>query len=300
MSISRRRFIQHSSVLAAAGAGVLPVCWARAEDLPKDRKLKLRFVVASDLHYGPGKSKEKADRMVELMQGEKKGRGLDAFFINGDVTHDRPEALVKLRDEHLNKLDVPTYCGKGNHDYVDGKPDSPTASWEAIWGYPANHVIEMKGFVFVMADTSAASDSKAYLAADLNWLKKQFKKYRDAPAIFVLIHIAQRKKGVKGWPPHGVSAEDQVDQAEAVMALIESTPNVRAVFHGHSHTNNGMIVSGEKRYFFSGHIGSWWGGPRGYRVVEIDEQHRIVTYHTFEKEGEVNNRNAFGDEKPGA
>lgn len=294
MSLTRRRFLAHSSAVAAAGA--LPARWVRAEDLPKDRKLKLRFAVASDLHFGPNKPKGKTEALLVWINREKKEHGLDALFINGDVTHDRASHNITLRDEYLTKLDVPYYCGKGNHDYVDQEPGSATESWEKIWGYPANHGFTLKDFAFVMADTSAPSDFRKWLAADPAWLKKELAKHRDAPAIFVLIHVAQRREGKDDWPKYGVHAKDQIEQAEAVMALIESTPNVKAVFHGHNHDEAGMWESGDKRYFFSGHAGGWWGLPRGYRIVEIDEDHRMVTYQVNAEEGGELNRNVIDRE----
>lgn len=281
MKLTRRDFLAKSSVIATATA--LPAQWVHARDLPKERKLKLRFAVASDLHFG-AKSKEKTEAMVAWINREKKDKGLDAFFINGDVTHDRADFHIPLRDQYLSKLKVPYYCGKGNHDYVDEKPGSPTESWEKIYGYPANHSFVMNDFAFVMADSSAPKNFKPYLAADPDWLKEQFKKYRDAPAIFVLIHIAQRKESKDGWPKFGVHARDEKAKGEAVMELIESTRNVKAIFHGHNHDEAGKWVSGGKPYYFTGHAGGSWGIGRGYRIVEIDEKHRMSTYQVDAEE----------------
>jgi hypothetical protein len=65
-----------------------------------------------------------------------------------------------------------------------------------------------------------------------------------------MIHIQQRKHKVDGWPQHGVHDKEQIPKAEAVMELLESTPNVRVVFHGHNHNETGVYVSGDRRYFF--------------------------------------------------
>ena len=141
-----------------------------------------------------------------------------------------------------------------------------------------------------MADTSAPKNFRPYYAADIDFLKKEFKKYRNAPAIFVVIHIAQRKGGKDGWPKFGVHGRDS-KKGEAVMDLIESTPNVRAIFHGHNHDATGMWVSKKKRYFFDSHCGGSWGAAKGYRIVEIDDQHRILTYQVNAEEGGELNRN---------
>ncbi|PXA05261.1 hypothetical protein DDZ13_02680 [Coraliomargarita sinensis] len=291
MRSSRRKFLKDSALLTSSG--LLAARWVQAGEAPVGRKLKLRFAIASDLHYGQqGTPYEKmTDDLVDWINLEKQGRGLDLLFLNGDLTNDSSQALLDLRDKHLSKLDLPYYCIKGNHDFVDEQPGSPTESWEAIWGYPSNHCITVNGYTFVMADTSAPHHAGTYLAADRQWLAKQFEQHRDAPAIFALIHIQQRKHGVQGWPRHGVYAEDQVDKAEAVMDLLESTPNLRGVFHGHNHLKTGMWVSGEQRYFFDSHVGGSWGAAKGYRIVEIDEDHRMGTYQVNAEQGGELNRN---------
>jgi len=82
-----------------------------------------------------------------------------------------------------------------------------------------------------------------------------------------------------------------VGGAEAVMDLLDSTPNLRGVFHGHNHHETGMWISGERRYFFDSHAGGSWGAAKGYRIVEIDEEHRMVTYQVNAEQGGQLNRN---------
>ena len=254
--------------------------WVKAENVTPEAKMKFRFAVASDLHYGQGNTPfdEMAGEMVEWMNSEKQVKGLDALFLNGDLSNDSSQALLALRDKHLTKLKTTYYAGKGNHDFVDQKPDSPTESWKSLWGYPANHTVKMGDFVFIIADTSAPAKSNVYLAADIDWLKAQLEEHKNAPAVFVMIHIQQRKHKVDGWPAHGVGKPEQVEKAEAVMNLLESTPNVRAVFHGHNHRETGVYISGEKRYFFDSHVGGSWGAKRGYRIVEVYDDLKMVTY----------------------
>jgi 3',5'-cyclic AMP phosphodiesterase CpdA len=277
--------------------------WVSAQDVRAGSKLRCRFAVASDLHYGQANTafEEMTGEMVEWMNAEKKSKGLDALFLNGDLTNDSSPMLLQLRDKHLSKLEVPYYAIKGNHDYLDPQPGSPTESWEKIWGYPNNHSVKMGEFVFIMADTSAPATSNIYLAADIAWLGSQLEQHRDAAAIFVMIHIAQRAHKAEGWPAHGLNHKTEQPKGEAVMDLLESTPNVRAVFHGHNHLETGVYVSDERRYFFDSHVGGSWGAKRGYRIVEIDEHHNMVTYQVDAKDHVVLNRNRLlksGKEAP--
>ncbi len=289
MHQKRRHFLKSSAagILAAS----MPARWVDAADLPDDRGIKLRFAVASDLHYGQENTPydETTGEMVAWMNREKATKGLDAVFLNGDLTHDVPAHLTALRDKQLSKLEVPYHVCKGNHDFIDGKPGSPTGSWEEIWGVPPNHTVEIGGFVFMLADTSAPRQADAYLAADIDWIREQLEAHRDAPGVFMIIHIAQRRHNVDGWPRHGVHDPDEMPRAEAVMELLESTPNVRAVFHGHNHSETGVYVSGERRYFFGSRVGGSWGAKRGYRIVEIDDEHRIVTSHINAEDDEITN-----------
>jgi Icc protein len=278
MRHNRRQFLKYST--AGAITASLPARWIEAADLPADRKIKLRFAVASDIHYGQSNTPYAAmtDDLIRWINLEKQTKGLDALFLNGDLTHDSAPQLLALR-QHLSKLEVPYHVCKGNHDFVDGNAGSPTESWETIWGVPANHTIKIGEFVFIMADTSAPHQADVYRAADIDWLKEQLAAHRDAPGIFMVIHIQQRKHGVDGWPKFGVHDPQEVPKSEAVMSLLESTPNVRAVFHGHNHSETGVYLSAERRYFFGGRAGGSWGVKRGYRMVEIDDQHRITSYH---------------------
>ena len=289
MHHNRRRFLKSSA--AGIIAASLPARWVDAAELPADRNIKLRFAVASDLHYGQENTPfdEMTGEMVTWMNREKETKGLDAVFLNGDLTHDVPAHLLALRDKQLSKLEVPYHVCKGNHDFIDGKPGSPTESWEKIWGVPSNHTVKIGDFVFITADTSAPHQADAYLAADIDWIEQQLDAHRDAPGIFMIIHIAQRKHNVDGWPRHGVHVAEEVPKAEAVMELLEATPNVRAVFHGHNHAEMGVYISGERRYFFGSRVGGSWGAKRGYRIVEIDEEHRIVTYHINAEDDEITN-----------
>ncbi len=290
MHHSRRRFLKTAATASLASS--VPARWVNAAEVAPGSRIKFRFAVASDLHYGQPKTPyaAMADEMVEWINGEKRSKGLDALFLNGDLTNDSPAALLDLRDKHLSKLQVPYHAIKGNHDFVDGRAESPTGSWQALWGYPANHTFKLGGFAFILADTTAPAKSNTYLAADIDWLRQQLEAHREAPAIFVMIHIQQRAHGADGWPKHGVHDEAERLKGEAVMKLLESTANVRAVFHGHNHLETGVYLSGGQRYFFDSHLGGSWGAKRGYRIVEIHDDHTMVTYQVNAEDDDITNR----------
>jgi hypothetical protein len=92
----RRIFLSQLGLVAASAA--LPARWCSAAEVEQGRELKFRFTVASDLHFGHKNTpfKKMTGEMVQWINEEKE------------------------RDEYLSKLKVPYYCGKGNHDFVDG------------------------------------------------------------------------------------------------------------------------------------------------------------------------------------
>jgi len=273
---SRRDFLRICGLTTVVSACGPAVCGRAAEA----KKPLFRFAVASDLHYGQVKTPftETTENLVGWLNAEKKTKGLDLIILNGDLVHDSVNGYAELKGKHLKKLKTPYYTTKGNHDFVDGKPGSPGESWKKIWGYDANHVVRMGKLGFILADTSAPMDGGPYLAADIDWLKKQIAALGDADAIFVFMHIAQRKRGVQNWPKWGLKRQKQIVAGEAVMAFLESQKKVRAIFHGHDHNSTSRLISGGKPYFFDSHIGGSFGNKKGYRIVEIYAGDKISTY----------------------
>jgi 3',5'-cyclic AMP phosphodiesterase CpdA len=256
-----------------------------------------RFAVASDLHFGQrGTPYDKnMDLLISRLNKEKDTKGLDAVFLNGDLVHDSATAYEDLKRNYLRKLNTPYYAIKGNHDYVDGRKGSPGESWEKIWGYPSNHVIRIKKMTFILADTTAPRQLNQYLPADIDWLAKQLSSLKTDPIVFVLMHIAQRKKGIQGWPSFGVGhREDQdTETGEAVMTLLESHRNVRAIFHGHNHNEAGRYISGKKPYFFNSHSGGSFGNRMGYRIVEVHSDKSMTTYQYNMEDSVIMNKHTL-------
>src|SRR3954466_13574257 len=115
---NRRKFIQ--SGIALAGVSLLPPLNIFATSLPlkeaSKADLKLRFAIASDGHYAqPGTDSDKfyAD-LIGWLNNEHKQNHLDMVIINGDLVHDRPDLLPKIKQTYLDKLPMPYYTLPGN------------------------------------------------------------------------------------------------------------------------------------------------------------------------------------------
>jgi hypothetical protein len=91
--------------------------------------------------------------------------------------------------------------------------------------------------------------------------------YRKVPNLFVVMHVTPFS-----WTSAGHPHPDMV-------ALFSAQPNLRAIFHGHDHEEDGYKMHEGKPYIFDGHTGGSWGLPyRGYRILEIAKDDSIYTY----------------------
>ncbi len=252
----RRDFLQKATVAPFVAAMPMLTGFAQGNQSPRPT---LRFAVASDGHYGQPNTPYQRfhTEAVRWLNWEKTGRGLDFVLFNGDIIHDDPVFLPEVKTV-FDTLDMPYYVSKGNHDMVSAE------AWEKTWGYPPDHSFVMGSYGFAVGCTS--NEKGEYLCADNAWLKKTLDGFADKTAVFVFLHISQRK-----WVQHGVDCPDTV-------SLLEECKNVAAVFHGHDH-NVDNVMLGKKPFFFDGHFGGSWGtNYRGYRIVEITEAGKISTY----------------------
>jgi 3',5'-cyclic-AMP phosphodiesterase len=220
----------------------------------------LRFAIASDGHYGQEQTAYEMyfEHMVRWLNMEKENNGLDLAIFNGDLIHDKPDFLTKVKHS-LDQLLLPYWVVRGNHDQVT------LQHWQATWGYPTNHVFECKGYAFVLADTS--NQDGLYKCADLKWLEQALDTTRNKKGVFVFLHISQ-----SDWTTHGVHCPE-------VMNLLTGFDKVKAVFHGHDHQEDHVKYFHKKPFLYSGHFGGSWGVEyKGYRIVEAMPDDTFITF----------------------
>lgn len=81
------------------------------------------------------------------------------------------------------------------------------------------------------------------------------------------MHIPQAK-----WTANGIDNP-------AFFELIKKYRNIKAVFHGHEHDQDGVKMNDNIPYFFDAHIGGNWGTTyKGFRVVELLNDGSMLTY----------------------
>jgi Icc protein len=258
--LSRRRFIQQISLatLAVMGGPLQRLTGQGVADLQDD--VLWRFAVASDIHYGQPNTSYREMTQTILKQLNKFHNEFPLSFcvFNGDLIHDNSSFLPQLKNE-LMQLGMDWYVTRGNHDMVDGK------MWIDTFGYPLNHSVQQQQATLILADTS--NQKGEYLSPNLDWLKQQLDKSAKSKHVFLFLHIPQAP-----WTNNAVDTP-------AFFDLVRRYPNVRAVFHGHEHDQDGIRTEAAIPYIFDAHVGGNWGTPyRGFRVVEILKNNNLVSY----------------------
>ena len=244
-----------------------------------EKKLLLRFALASDMHYGePGTDFESnTGLMMTWLNSDHDKNHFDLVIINGDLVHDRTDLLPVVKRNYLDKLKMPYYTVPGNHDHADA------ALWNSVFGYADNYSREQGDIGFIMANTA---DTKGrYRSPDPDFLKTALDRFRDKKIVFVVLHIAPVK-----W-----LKEDPSENFPDVVKLLQAYPNVKAAFHGHDHLMDGVRYSENLPHFFDSHVGGSWGTAyHGYRVVEVAEDHTIYTYQVNASQNPVLNGDKLG------
>jgi hypothetical protein len=257
---SRRHFIKNISFASAflITGRVTPLS---ANDVIGLRsKVKLRFAVASDVHYGQPNTlfEQMTETVINQINLFHQQSPLDFSVVNGDLIHNE-KAFLPLVKGKLDALKMPYYVTRGNHDMVTPE------YWNSVWGTPLNHDVVIKGNGILLGDTS--NEKGVYLSPDLSWLNKTLETHKDKKQIFIFLHIPQAK-----WTKNGISTPEVFD-------IIKKYPNVKAVFHGHEHDQDGFKMVEKVPYIFDAHVGGNWGTPyKGFRVVELLKDNSMITY----------------------
>jgi len=257
---SRRHFIKNVSFASAFLITGKVTSLSANELIGLKSKVKLRFVVASDIHYGQPDTlfEQMTETVIHQINVFHQQNPLDFCVMNGDLIHNE-KSFLPLVKEKIDTLKMPYYVTRGNHDMVTPE------FWNSVWGIPLNHEVVIKGNGILLGDTS--NELGTYLSPDLSWLNKSLEAHKDKNQVFVFLHIPQAK-----WTKNGISTPEVFD-------IIKKYPNVKAVFHGHEHDQDGMQMVEKVPYIFDAHVGGNWGTPyKGFRVVELLKDNTMITY----------------------
>jgi len=220
----------------------------------------LRFVVASDGHYGLQGTPYKAyfsafTAEVNRLHAKKP---FACCIINGDIIHDDKQYFPGAK-KALDELTPTYYVSQGNHDHATAD------EWKSIWNMPVNHDFSIGAHSFLIGTTS--NEKGTYLCPDMRWLSGVMEKHKNQKNIFIFLHINPGK-----LTRHGVDCPE-------LFTLLNKYRNVRAVFNGHDHDEDSIKVREAIPFVFDAHFGGNWGTEYlGFRVVELFEDNTISTY----------------------
>ncbi|WP_394991165.1 metallophosphoesterase family protein [Emticicia sp.] len=256
--MKRQEFIKNISLATflLADGSILPAFG----EVFSAKKPRLRFVVASDGHFGQPKTdyQNYFETLVKNVNLQHKQQKLDFCVINGDIIHDQTDLLATAKSIFDDFL-MPYFVTQGNHDHATPE------YWERIWGVPLNYDYVLGNNAFLFGTTSNAEGK--YLPPDIQWFKQKLDEHKNKKNVFIFIHITPVK-----W------TDNAVDSPE-FQELIRQHKNVRAIFNGHDHDQEGIKTQDGVPYLFDAHFGGNWGTAyRGFRVVELQSKNALLTY----------------------
>jgi 3',5'-cyclic-AMP phosphodiesterase len=256
----RRDFIkQTSSALLILSSGDI-LSLLDGYDEIAGKKPVLRFVVASDGHYGQKDTEYEKffSEVVENINREHEKKAFEFCVINGDIIHD-DKTFYPDAKKALDKLTVKYYVSQGNHDHVTAE------EWKDIWKMPVNLDFSIKKNAVLIGTTS--NEKGTYLCPDLNWFAQKLEEYKKKKNVFIFIHINPGKQ-----------TQFAVDCPE-FFALLSKYKNVKAIFNGHDHDIDIVKIQNDVPFIFDAHFGGNWGTKyRGFRVVELYKDNSMLTY----------------------
>ena len=257
---SRRSFIRNVSLATAFLLSGKIADLSAEEVYNLKKKVQLRFVVASDAHYGQPNTlfDEMMKKIIAQVNEFHTSNPLDFCVINGDIIHNE-KAMLPLAKTIFDRLSMPYYVTRGNHDMVNED------YWKAVWNTPLNQDIVIKKNALILGDTS--NEKGEYLSPDLVWLQSKLEEHKKRKHVFLFLHIPQTKKTANG-----------ID-TPTFFELLLKYPNIKAVFHGHEHDQDGVSMNAGIPFLFDSHMGGNWGTTyKGFRVVELLNDDSMITY----------------------
>jgi 3',5'-cyclic AMP phosphodiesterase CpdA len=257
---SRRNFIKNiSAITAILFTGDISILSAK-EVWNQQSNVILRFIVASDFHYGQSNTQfdEMSDNIISKINQFHKNSPIEFVVLNGDLIHNEKKFLPIIKQK-MDGFNIPYFVTRGNHDLVS------ESDWKEVWKTPLNNHQEIKQNAIILADSS--NEKGEYLSPDLIWLETTLKKYHKKKNIFLFVHIPQ------------IKFTNNCIDTPSFWELIKNYPNLKAVFHGHDHDTDTVHMKEHLPFIFDAHAGGNWGTTyNGFRVVELMKDGSLITY----------------------
>jgi predicted phosphodiesterase len=287
----RRRSVRKTASLLALALvlAFLASCAPPKVELPGPAQTKVRFGVATDVHYADieprgnrpyRESLAKFKEFVAVMDRDKPD-----FLIELGDFKDQDDASAEAKTlSYLRRIESayaafpgPRYHVLGNHD-VDSLSKSQFLGTAGNPGVPAEWSFfrfDVRGVRFLVLDADFAADGAPYdhgkfawadcnvPTAELDWLRSEL--VASTKPVIVFLHQQLDGQG-----------DYYVKNAAAVRAILERSGKVRAVFQGHRHEGAFTKIKGIPYYTLKGMIEGSGPENNAYALVEVDPQGDIT------------------------
>jgi hypothetical protein len=258
--MKRRQFItQSASAFLILSNGKIVSLYEKFED-DLFKNPVLRFVVASDGHYGQKDTEYEKffSTLTENINQQHKENPFAFCVINGDIIHDDPKWFPDAK-KALDKLSLKYYVSQGNHDHATAE------EWQKTWNMPTNIDFKIKKNSVLIGTTS--NKDGTYLCPDVAWFAEKLEEHKTQKNIFIFIHINPGKQ-----TKHAVDCPEFFN-------LLSKYKNIKAIFNGHDHDMDDVKMKNGIPFIFDAHFGGNWGTTyRGFRIVELRKDNSLITY----------------------
>ncbi len=228
-----------------------------------------RLILISDIHYTVGETprdKEgflyhyeegidfRMQKMMSLIHEEYKKAPIDAVIFLGDTTHDKEHNFREFCRTWLPKLPCPAHLLPGNHESYSEEV------WKEMTGSGRQSVVNLPYCHILMCDCfSDLKHPHQLQPIDMEFLSEQALRYQGEK-LLICTHYFQWEKALEQW--------------------LLSTPQVVAVFHGHTHSalpvmeeigGKKVISTGNFSYGLNMKPESNWYQKFGWSITEVTE-----------------------------
>jgi Icc protein len=168
-----------------------------------------------------------------LAQAARDPRRADAVLVTGDLSQDETAGAYRRFRELLARARAPVWCLPGNHD-------APHFMEEAL-GAPPFHVggvLHTAGWCVLLLTSYLAGDHGGRLApSELTWLELMLKEHARKHVLLAVHHHPL---------PLGSRWLDELNlyNAADLFAIVDRSPQVRAVVAGHVHQESDLTRNG--------------------------------------------------------
>jgi len=196
--------------------------------------------------------------------------GVAFTVVNGDLTSWYMPAEFERAKAELDRLSMPYYVTRGNHDRVgEEKRDwfRDVFGLETSW-----YSLDQGGFHFIFLDDSRVADGWCDVCAEeRRWFETDLAGHRPQPT-FVFAHHP--------WGTGGV--DQKAAQRMQLLRLLAANPQVAAVINAHSHANRIVTlpaITGELPFI---EVSSTTEYPVGYGLVTLYEGGFIYNFEELD------------------